>query len=142
LLPYIIRRFFHLIPTFIGVSIIAFSFIRLLPGDPVQLMSGERVMSPERHAVISQQLGLDRPLYEQWGDYVWSLGTRGDFGETLSLRGGFPARPILMAALPRTLWLAAGGFALALLLAVPLGLLIFRLGERHAKQHGKLKRSG
>ena len=75
-------------------------------------------------AAAIQQLGLDRPLYEQWGDYVWSLGTRADFGDTLSVRGGGqPVRPVLMEALPRTLWLAAGGFALALLLAVPLGLL-------------------
>ncbi|MFN7027411.1 MAG: peptide ABC transporter permease, partial [Pseudorhizobium sp.] len=63
---FLLRRFAVLIPTFIGVSIIAFSFIRLLPGDPVALLSGERVMSPERHAQISAQLGLDRPLVIQY----------------------------------------------------------------------------
>ena len=52
-----------LIPTFFGVSLIAFSFVRLLPGDPVMLMSGERVMSPERHAQIRQELGYDRPIW-------------------------------------------------------------------------------
>ena len=59
---FLLRRLAVLIPTFIGVSIIAFAFIRLLPGDPVALLSGERVMSPERHAQISAQLGMDRPL--------------------------------------------------------------------------------
>ena len=52
MLRFLLGRLAVLIPTFIGVSIIAFSFIRLLPGDPVALLSGERVMSPERHAEI------------------------------------------------------------------------------------------
>ena len=79
--------------------------------------------SQAQKAAALDELGLDQRLYEQWGDYVWSLGTRADFGNTLSIGGGTPVRPVLMEALPRTLWLAAGGFALALLLAVPLGLL-------------------
>ena len=50
MLRFILGRVAVLIPTFLGISLIAFSFIRLLPGDPVMLMSGERVMAPERHA--------------------------------------------------------------------------------------------
>jgi len=53
MLQFFIRRLAVLIPTFIGVSIIAFAFIRMLPGDPVQLMAGERVISAERHAELS-----------------------------------------------------------------------------------------
>ena len=67
MLRFLLRRLAVLIPTFIGVSIIAFSFIRMLPGDPVALMSGERVMSPERHAEISRQLGYDRPIVVMTG---------------------------------------------------------------------------
>ena len=70
---FIFGRLAVLIPTFIGVSLIAFSFIRLLPGDPVMLMSGERVMSPERHAELMHQLGLDRPMYIQYFDYLGGL---------------------------------------------------------------------
>ena len=65
-----------MIPTFIGVSIIAFSFIRMLPGDPVALLSGERVMSPERHAAISHELGFDRPIVMQYLDYLWGVAAR------------------------------------------------------------------
>jgi dipeptide transport system permease protein len=70
---FIFGRLAVLIPTFLGVSLIAFSFIRLLPGDPVMLMSGERVMSPERHAELMHQLGLDRPMYIQYFDYLAGL---------------------------------------------------------------------
>jgi dipeptide transport system permease protein len=70
---FFIGRLAVLIPTFLGVSIIAFAFIRLLPGDPVMLMSGERVMAPERHAEIMHDLGLDRPVYVQYLDYLGNL---------------------------------------------------------------------
>ena len=61
MLRFLVGRLAILIPTFIGVALIAFSFIRLLPGDPVMLMSGERVMDPESQAQIMHNLGLDRP---------------------------------------------------------------------------------
>ncbi|HXV30544.1 MAG TPA: peptide ABC transporter permease, partial [Sinorhizobium sp.] len=79
---FFLGRLAVLIPTFIGVSIIAFSFIRLLPGDPVALLSGERVMSPERHAEISHQLGFDRPVFMQYLDYLWGI-LQGDFGTSI-----------------------------------------------------------
>ena len=82
MLRFFLGRLAVLIPTFIGVSIIAFSFIRLLPGDPVALLSGERVMSPERHAEISQHLGYDRPMVIQYLDYLKGILT-GDFGTSI-----------------------------------------------------------
>jgi dipeptide transport system permease protein len=63
MLRFFLGRLAVLIPTFLGVSIVAFAFIRLLPGDPVMLMSGERVMSPERYEKISQELGYDPVSY-------------------------------------------------------------------------------
>ena len=89
MLRFILGRVAVLVPTFIGVSIIAFSFIRLLPGDPVMLMSGERVMDPERYQQIMQQLGYDRPLAVQYLDYLGGLLT-GDFGNSIVTR-----RPVL-----------------------------------------------
>jgi dipeptide transport system permease protein len=100
---FLIGRLAVLIPTFIGVSIIAFSFIRLLPGDPVALLSGERVMSPERHAQISAQLGFDRPMIVQYFDYIWGI-VRGDFGTSIVTK-----QPILdqfFALFPATLELS------------------------------------
>ena len=77
MLRFVLGRLAVLIPTFIGVSVIAFSFIRLLPGDPVVLLSGERVMSsgaPRRRS--SHQLGYDRPLVVQYLDYLWRRRSR------------------------------------------------------------------
>ena len=91
----------------------------------------------EEKAAAIERLGLNRPLHEQWGDYGWGLATRADFGDTLSLFGGFPVRPILVDALPPTLSLAVGGFVLALVLAIPLGL-VSALRRRSALDRGIL----
>jgi len=107
-----------LIPTFIGVSIIAFAFIRLLPGDPVALLSGERVMSPERHAEISAQLGLDRPIVIQYFDYLWGV-LHGDFGTSISTK-----QPVLTQFLdlfPATLELSFCAIVFAVVLGIPAG---------------------
>jgi peptide/nickel transport system permease protein len=119
----LLGRVFSGILLVLVLSFLSFAVWSTIPRTANINLALPRDWPEAQKAAALQELGLDRPLYEQWGDYVWSLGTRGDFGDTLSLAGGSPARPILMDALPRTLWLAAGGFALALLLAVPLGLL-------------------
>lgn len=120
MLRFILGRLAVLIPTFIGVSLIAFSFIRLLPGDPVMLMSGERVMSPERHAELMNQLGLDRPMYIQYFDYVGGLLT-GDFGSSVVTK-----RPVLedfLQLFPATLELSLCAIILAVCLGIPAGVL-------------------
>ncbi|SOC45449.1 dipeptide transport system permease protein [Rhizobium subbaraonis] len=120
MLRFILGRLAVLIPTFIGVSIIAFSFIRLLPGDPVMLMSGERVMSPERHAELMNQLGLDRPMYVQYLDYLGGLLT-GDFGSSIVTK-----RPVLddfLQLFPATLELSLCAIILAVCLGIPAGVL-------------------
>jgi len=107
-----------LIPTFIGVALIAFSFIRLLPGDPVMLMSGERVMDPERHALIMHNLGLDRPYYQQFLDYLGGVVT-GDLGTSIVSK-----RPVLddfLNLFPATLELSFCAIILAVCLGVPAG---------------------
>jgi len=118
MLRFLLSRAAVLIPTFIGVSIIAFSFIRLLPGDPVALMSGERVMSPERHAQITRQLGYDRPIVVQYLDYLGGELT-GDFGQSIVTK-----RPVLesfFALFPATLELSFCAIMLAVLLGIPAG---------------------
>ncbi|HEU4985961.1 MAG TPA: ABC transporter permease subunit [Rhizobiaceae bacterium] len=118
MLRFILGRLAVLIPTFIGVSIIAFAFIRILPGDPVMLMSGERVMSQERYNEISHMLGYDRPLIVQYLDYIGGILT-GDFGNSIVTR-----RPVLddfMALFPATLELSLCAMFLAVLIGVPAG---------------------
>jgi dipeptide transport system permease protein len=118
MLRFLLSRVLVLIPTFIGVSIIAFAFIRLLPGDPVMLMSGERVMDPERYAEIMRQLGYDRPVIVQYLDYLWGILT-GDFGQSIVTR-----RPVLQeffTLFPATLELSLCAITLAVLIGIPAG---------------------
>jgi len=64
MLGFVLRRLGTFIPTFIGVSIVSFLFIRLLPGDPIMLMAGERGMTDERYAKLMSQFGFDLPLWQ------------------------------------------------------------------------------
>ena len=68
---FILRRLALVIPTFLGITLLAFSLIHLIPGDPVQVMAGERRLDPAFYKEVMQRLGLDRPLYEQYGVYLW-----------------------------------------------------------------------
>ncbi|UXN64803.1 ABC transporter permease subunit [Phyllobacterium sp. A18/5-2] len=107
-----------MILTFIGVSIIAFSFIRMLPGDPVALLSGERVMSPERHAAISHELGFDRPIVIQYLDYLWGV-MRGDFGTSIVTKQ--PVLDQFFQLFPAALELSLCAITFAVLLGIPAG---------------------
>ena len=82
---FILRRLGLLIPTFIGVSLVAFFFIRLLPGDPVLLLAGERGISPERYAELMHRFGFDLPLWKQFIYYFTDL-LHGDFGTSISTK--------------------------------------------------------
>jgi dipeptide transport system permease protein len=118
MLKFFLGRVLVLVPTFIGVSIIAFSFIRLLPGDPVMLMSGERVMSPERHAQIMHDLGMDRPMVMQYLSYIGGI-LRGDFGTSVVTK-----QPILhqfFTLFPATLELSLCAIIFAIVLGIPAG---------------------
>ncbi len=68
---FILRRLALVIPTFLGITLLAFSLIHLIPGDPVQVMAGERRLDPAFYKEVITRLGLDRPLYEQYGAYLW-----------------------------------------------------------------------
>jgi len=116
---FFLRRIAVLIPTFLGVSIIAFSFIRLLPGDPVALLSGERVMSPERHAQISANLGLDRPLVVQYFDYLGGV-LHGDFGQSIVSKS--PIIDQFLALFPATVELSFCAMLIAIVLGIPAGI--------------------
>jgi dipeptide transport system permease protein len=119
MLRFLLGRLAVLIPTFIGVSVIAFSFIRLLPGDPVALLSGERVMSPQRHAEISHNLGFDRPLVVQYFDYLGGVLT-GDFGTSIVTKGSILQQ--FFELFPATLELSLCAIIFAIVLGIPAGI--------------------
>lgn len=117
---FILNKLVYLVPTFIGITIVAFAFVRVLPGDPVLLMAGERGVSPERHAELMAQLGFDRPIWQQYLDYVWNL-LHGDFGQSLVTK-----KPVLVeffALFPATVELSICAIIVAILLGIPAGVI-------------------
>jgi dipeptide transport system permease protein len=71
-----------LVPVFFGVTLVAFGFIRVLPGDPVEVLAGERGLSTERHAELLAQLGFDKPIWQQYLNYLTDI-LHGDLGTSL-----------------------------------------------------------
>lgn len=117
---FLLKRIGLLIPTFIGITIVAFGFVRVLPGDPVLLMAGERGISPERYAELLNQFGYDRPLWEQYLEYLYGL-LQGDFGQSLVTK-----KPVLeefFQLFPATLELVIFAILLAVALGIPAGIL-------------------
>ena len=78
---FFLKRLALIIPTFIGITLLAFSLIHMIPGDPVQVMAGERRLDPAFYAETMHRLGLDRPLYEQYAIYLWKA-VQLDLGES------------------------------------------------------------
>ena len=114
---FILKRLATLIPTLIGITLVAFGLIRLIPGDPIEVMMGERRLDPEVHAAMVKSMGLDQPLATQYFQYLGNL-LHGDLGQSLVSRE--PVAKEFAALFPATVELALT----ALLLAVALGLLL------------------
>ena len=83
MLRFLLRRVALVVPTFIGVTLLAFALIHLIPGDPVENLSGERGMDPARRERLLHEFGLDRPLPVQYRSYVGHV-LRGDLGSSLT----------------------------------------------------------
>lgn len=115
---FILKRLMHALPTLFGVSVIAFLLIRLIPGDPVLLMVGERGASPEVVAEIRANLGLDKPLWQQYVQFVGNA-FRGDLGTSV-----FSRRPVwseFADRFPATVELSLVALIWSVLIGIPLG---------------------
>jgi peptide/nickel transport system permease protein len=100
MIPYLLRRLALMVPTLLGVSLVVFLFIRLIPGDIIVVLSGARgELSPEQRELLRQDLGLDRPIMVQYVDWLTNA-LRGDLGT--SLRNGREIGPDLASRLPVT----------------------------------------
>src|SRR5215211_2471554 len=98
---YLLRRVLLMVPTLLGVSIIVFLSIRLIPGDLVVVLSGMRGdISPEHRAALRRDLGLDQPITVQYVDWLGGVA-RGDFGK--SLKTDRPISQDLASRLPVTI---------------------------------------
>ncbi|MBG0768075.1 MAG: ABC transporter permease [Spirochaetaceae bacterium] len=118
---YIVKRLLSLIPVLIGVSLIVFFMVRLIPGSALQMYMGTQVeATPEQMEQLKRLFGEDKPipvLYVEWvGDIM-----RGDFG--YSLRTGRPVLPDILSRLPISLELTLYSLVLALIIGIPLGIL-------------------
>jgi peptide/nickel transport system permease protein len=113
LFTYSVRRLFSLIPVLFGMTLIVFAIIHAIPGNPAQVILGQRA-TPESIAAVTKQLGLDRPWYIQYFDYLNSL-LHGDLGISLRTRGPINAEvwPYLAATLELTI--------VAMLIAIIIG---------------------
>ena len=117
---FLAKRLSLVLPTFIGITLLVFSLIRLLPGDPVEAMSGERGMTPERYQRLVHEFGLDRPLWQQYLDYVWRA-LHGDLG--LSTITHEPVFREFLTLFPATIELSMVALFLALAIGLPAGIL-------------------
>ncbi len=120
MLSFILKRVSFLIPTFFGVTVLAFLLPRLVPGDPVELLVGERGITPERHAEMLARLGLDKPLWEQYYIYITNV-LSGDLGTSIVTRE--PVLSEFFTLFPATIELGLFAMILALGIGIPVGIL-------------------
>lgn len=116
---YLAQRFLQLVPVLLGVSILVFLMIHLVPGDPAQVMLQD-YGSPQQIAAFRHALGLDRPLPVQYGAFLWRL-LHGDLGR--SIHSGRSVAMEIALRLPYTLRLTAAGMAVATALGLTLGVI-------------------
>jgi peptide/nickel transport system permease protein len=118
---YVLRRIFLMIPTLFIVSVLCFVVIQLQPGSFTDRYLEDPRMSPQTVARLEQQLGLDRPAWEQYSRWLWGMITRGDFG--FSFFANRPVAGLIGEQITWTVVITAMTMAVSWLLAVPLGIL-------------------
>jgi len=116
---YVLKRIGQMALALLGVSIIVFALIHLVPGDPVRVALGTR-FDPELYEAMRERAGLDQPIIVQYFTWLASAVT-GDLG--VSFRSGQPVTALLMERLPATITLAIAALLVALVVSIPLGIL-------------------
>src|ERR1700687_1383237 len=104
MLRFILTRVSLVVPTFIGMTLLTFVMIRLIPGDPIELLAGEHGVDPARHEQLRHQFGFDKPLLVQYGVYVGRV-IHGDLGNSLSTHQ--PVLSEFLELFPATIELSA-----------------------------------
>jgi dipeptide transport system permease protein len=120
MLRFVLTRLGLVVPTFLGIILLTFILIRLVPGDPVEVRVGERGISPERHAQLLHDMGLDRPLYVQFFDYVGGV-LQGDLGTSVVTQRAVMDE--FLTLFPATLELAIFALIFSTLIGLPAGVM-------------------
>ncbi|WP_150557989.1 ABC transporter permease subunit [Pandoraea bronchicola] len=118
MLRFVLRRLGMVIPTFIGITILAFALIHLIPGDPIEVLVGERNLDPVMHAEAMKRLGLDQPLTTQYFVYL-KHAAQGDLGRSIVTNEGVLHE--FFSRFPATLELALCAMIFALAVGLPAG---------------------
>jgi peptide/nickel transport system permease protein len=113
------RRLIQLVPVAVGVTIVVFFMIHLIPGDPARTILGIHA-TPKSIAILHREFGLDKPLTSQYWLFLDRLA-HGNLGQSLFY--GVPARGLILQRLPATLWLVIYAAVLAIAISVPLAML-------------------
>jgi peptide/nickel transport system permease protein len=116
---YVVRRLLQAIPTFLGITVIAYAVIRLAPGDPLSVFEDARGVTAEQVAELRKSYGFDRPLPVQYVEWL-GKAVRLDFGR--SFQTHLPARDIILERVPATLQLSLSALVIGLALGIPAGL--------------------
>jgi len=117
MLRFVVRRLLQLIPILLGLSILLFAWLRLLPGGPASALLGERA-TPERIAAINHAYGLDQPIWVQYWSYLTRI-VRFDLGD--SIQNGRPVTDVLRTQFPGTIELTIAALIFAVGVGIPLG---------------------
>ena len=116
---YICKRLLMMIPVLLGISFVVFGLLELSPGDPAQVILGQRA-TPESIAALREQMGLNDPFLVRYVRYIANVLT-GDFGT--SYRTKLPVLQEILSRLPVTLIIASGAMVMMVALALPIGIL-------------------
>jgi len=130
---YLLRRLLHVVPVLLGVTLITFSLLHLIPGDPAQILAGPDASAADV-AAMRETMGLNKPLMVQYLDYLTGL-FQGDMGRSMST--GRPVLDELMDRFPNTVILAIAGVGVAVLLGVPVGV-VAAIRSRTLVDHGSM----
>ena len=119
MIKFIVKRLVALIPVLLGVTLLVFFILDLAPGDPAKTILGEQAR-PEDIAALREEMGLNDPFIVRYGRYMFDL-VQGDLGTSYKTRD--PVGEEVWARLPNTIVLALTSTAVAILLALPLGII-------------------
>lgn len=120
MIKFLLNKIIKVIPTIFGICLLAFLVIRIIPGDPVMLLLGERGNDPEVYAQMKKSLGLDLPMYSQFITYIGGV-FKGDLGKSIVTGNSILSE--FFSRFPATLELSFSGMIFALILGIPLGIL-------------------
>ncbi|WP_404379276.1 ABC transporter permease subunit [Caenispirillum salinarum] len=120
MLGFFIKRLGLVVPAFIGVTVLTFALIHLIPGDPVLMLAGERGIDPERYERLRAQLGLDQPLVVQYWNYISGV-LQGDLGNSIVTKK--PVIDEFLTLFPATIELTICAIIFAVGVGLPAGML-------------------